>query len=289
MSELPPKPRRTTQQSQSSQRTTSTQRVTPERQSGQRQATQPAANQRTAPRRTDTTVQRRPVAGQRVSQNSRYRQPPPRDPFPIVIGAIVFAGLVSVVLIVLLLGNNNNSNPATVPVGVVATSTLPNSGGGVMTQPTSSGATATTNLSADLPGTPIPSGGNKHVAASEPITYQNYPPSSGTHYDATAPYGFSAVELPEGQIVHSMEHGSVVLYYKPDVAQSVKDDLKKAYDQLPAGKYGKVKMVIAPYANMKTPLALAAWTRLLPMTEYNYQTVFTFYKALVDKGPEDVP
>ena len=48
-------------------------------------------------------------------------------------------------------------------------------------------------------------------------------------------------------------------------------------------------MVIAPYTQMTTPMTLAAWTRLLPMNEYNYQTVFDFYKALVDKGPEDVP
>ena len=82
----------------------------------------------------------------------------------------------------------------------------------MMSQSTGAAVVATTNTSADLPGTPMPSEGNKHVSAGEVITYTNYPPSSGTHYDATAQYGFSAVEIPEGQIVHSMEHGAVVLY-----------------------------------------------------------------------------
>lgn len=139
-------------------------------------------------------------------------------------------------------------------------------------------------------GTVVPDEGNAHVSQRTPITYTTYPPSSGTHYPDTAPYQFFDKEVPEGNFVHSMEHGGIVLYYRPDVSDDVKQQLKDLYTKLPIDKYNMVKIVIVPYTKgMTTPLAIAAWDHLLLMKEYNFNEIQAFYRSWVDKGPESVP
>ena len=138
-------------------------------------------------------------------------------------------------------------------------------------------------------GTPMPDEGNAHVSDGDQIVYKNYPPSSGTHYSSPEPPGFYTKTVAEGNFVHSMEHGYVVLYYKPDLPAATIDQLKGLMTQLPNSKYGKVKMLILPYTHMDAPLTLAAWDRLLPMTDYNFDVIKTFYQEYVDNGPEDVP
>jgi len=138
-------------------------------------------------------------------------------------------------------------------------------------------------------GTPIADEGNTHVADGEPITYKVYPPASGTHYNNPTSAGFYDTTVPEGNFVHSLEHGYIVIYYKPDVPDATKQQLKDLMTQLPLGKYGKVKLVIVPYSNMSTPLAIAAWDRLLLLNQYSPDEIKTFYQQWVDKGPEDVP
>ncbi len=223
----------------------------------------------------------------------RARRPvesPRRDPFPLVIGGIIGAILAGLVLIVLLLGGNNTPSAGTVPNNggtVVGGATAPVP---VVSNPTNQTGGPTIQVqSSNLPGTPVPEEGKDHVPASQAITYKSYPPSSGTHYDATAEYGFSDKEIEEGKLVHSLEHGAIVLYYKPDLPADVLDSLRQAYTKLPLSKHGKVKLVITPYPKLQSPMLIAAWTRIEPLTAFNFERIQAFYGALVDKGPEDVP
>jgi len=138
-------------------------------------------------------------------------------------------------------------------------------------------------------GTPVADEGNAHVADGEAITYKVYPPVSGTHYDVPTAAGFYDTTVQEGNFVHSLEHGYIVIYYKPDIPEATKQQLKDLMTQLPLDKYGKVKLVIVPYTNMTTPLAIGAWDRLLLLNQYSPDEIKTFYQQWVDKGPEDVP
>ncbi len=218
----------------------------------------------------------------------RPMEVPRRDPFPLVIGGIIGAALVGVVLIVLLLGANNTPSAGT----------LPNPGGNVAgeaTAPVNSnstkqagGPTIQVQLS-NIPGTPVTEEGKNHVPEGDAITYKTYPPSSGTHYASTGEYGFSDKEIAEGKLVHNLEHGAIVLYYKPGLPADVLDSLRQAYTSLPLSKHGKVKLIIAPYPKLQTPMVIAAWTRVEPLSEFNFEQIQAFYKALVDKGLEDVP
>ncbi len=83
-----------------------------------------------------------------------------------------------------------------------------------------------------------------------------------------------------------MEHGAIVLYYRPDVPDSVKRSLRDLLTQLPPDQNGNVRLIVAPYPKLRTPMALAAWTRLLPMSDFNFIQIWVFYRAWMGKGPE---
>jgi hypothetical protein len=152
---------------------------------------------------------------------------------------------------------------------------------------------ATETVQAERPaaglGTPMPDEGNGHVDEGTIIIYKNYPPTSGSHYPRTADPGFYEQPVPEGYFVHSMEHGAIVLYYNPDLPDATKQQLKDLMTMLPFDGSGKPRLVIVPYTNMQTPLAIAAWRRLLLMKDYNFDEIRTFYQEWVNKGPENVP
>ncbi|MBI5829466.1 MAG: DUF3105 domain-containing protein, partial [Chloroflexi bacterium] len=57
----------------------------------------------------------------------------------------------------------------------------------------------------------IPNEGEGHEADGTPLTFNHYPPSSGTHYGAPAAYGYYEQPVSEGYFVHSLEHGAVLV------------------------------------------------------------------------------
>ena len=227
---------------------------------------------------------------------------PRRTTSPIV--AIVVIGIVAVGIAIAMyllpgLSGTKQSSSATRGTAGQPTSIA---GGNVLGQPTAT-TDQTTNptgtpvvietVPPDEPaaglGTPMPDEGNAHVADGTLIIYKNYPPTSGSHYPSTANPGFYEQSVPEGYFVHSMEHGAAVLYYNPDLPDATKQKLKELMTQLPLDQYGKVRIIIVPYTNMPTPLAIAAWRRLLLLNDYNFDEIKTFYQQWVDKGPENVP
>jgi hypothetical protein len=194
-----------------------------------------------------------------------------------IAGAAVL-GLVAV--IVLLVGNNTGGAPSKVSPELKLETPIAD-----LQPATQPGNTPSVDPN-DLPGTAMPYEGSDHVGPSEPITYTNYPPTSGRHYPGTAEYGFSYKEIAEGFLVHSMEHGAVVLYYRPDLPESVKEKIRKLFTQIPPDKDGLVKLIAVPYPKLQTPMAVAAWTRLLPLSDFDFEQILAFYRAWVSKGPE---
>ena len=52
-----------------------------------------------------------------------------------------------------------------------------------------------------------------HLAQCLPVSYDTNPPSGGTHYDAWAAFQNYDYVVPDGYLVHSLEHGAVVFWY----------------------------------------------------------------------------
>lgn len=142
----------------------------------------------------------------------------------------------------------------------------------------------------------LPDEGGGHVRPGAPLTFRNNPPASGKHYDEwVRPYGVYPDAIPEGYWVHNLEHGAIVVLYKCPEGQSSCEDsdlfrqLQTLFEAAPPGKYGEVKIVATQYPKLKTPVAALAWNRILELPAYDQNRLIEFYRAHVDRGPEDVP
>ena len=207
---------------------------------------------------------------------------PGRDLFPFVMGGIIGALFAALVFVLLLLQNNNQA-PA--PAAAPAPTTVIDTGSGAVDP----GGAITVVSDPSLPGTAIPSEGTTHVAEGEPITYTSYPASSGTHYASVSTYGFFDTQVPDGKLVHNLEHGAIVLYYKPDLPSDTIAGLRDLLTTLPPSKYGSVKLVVTPNPKLQAALQVTAWGRALILDGFDLEQIRGFYTALVDKGPDDVP
>jgi len=114
------------------------------------------------------------------------------------------------------------------------------------------------------------------------------PPASGTHYPSPTAAGFYPNALPEGTFVHNLEHGYIVILYKPTVDAATMQQLKQAVQDFPKSKFGTIKLVISPYDKMDTPITALAWDWKMPLDAFNRDQLVQFYSAHVDRGPEDL-
>ena len=139
-------------------------------------------------------------------------------------------------------------------------------------------------------GRQVPIEGNRqHVAQGTVVQYRNRPPSSGDHYDTPAGYGFFQREIPTGNWVHDLEHGGIVVLYRPDLCdQACQTQLQDTYNSAPSSQLfpGTRKMLVGPYQDMDHAVAVVAWGWIDEMDAFDKDRILAFYRAHVDKGPE---
>jgi hypothetical protein len=123
--------------------------------------------------------------------------------------------------------------------------------------------------------------GQAHVPAA---TYTVNPPAGGDHDAVPSPAGFytEATVPADGHLVHSLEHGYVVIWYQPAaVSAATLDELR--------GLAGRARWVlVAPRPSMATPLAATAWHRrlLCPDGAGVAGPIGSFVTAFRNQGPE---
>ena len=122
-----------------------------------------------------------------------------------------------------------------------------------------------------------------HVAAP---TYKVNPPAGGNHLAQAAGPGIYTLANapPEGQIVHSLEHGYVVFWHAPDLAADRVEELRTL-----ANKYDR-DVLMVPRPGMPVPVAATAWhRRLLCGGPSDMAALEKFIVDFRNKGPEKVP
>lgn len=145
---------------------------------------------------------------------------------------------------------------------------------------------------APLPGEEMLSQGTTHVEVGTPINYEDYPPSSGSHYpNWVQPWGFKDTEVPPGNWVHNLEHGGIVILYKcPANCDQLKRQLRDLANSLPKARATPgAKVVIAPDNRIDTPLVALAWTRRLKLDQYDEGQLRGFYQRLVESSAAPEP
>ncbi|MCC6647187.1 MAG: DUF3105 domain-containing protein [Polyangiaceae bacterium] len=136
-----------------------------------------------------------------------------------------------------------------------------------------------------------PSEGQAHVDACTKVTYGTNPPSSGSHYPVWAASKAYDAPIPQGFIVHALEHGAVAVQYRPaDVDAATRAALSAWVSTLPLDPTcGDARRVlIAPNPDLDAPFAAAAWQTTLTSTCFHGPTFARFYRDHVGRAPEDI-
>ena len=119
------------------------------------------------------------------------------------------------------------------------------------------------------------------------VKYKSQPPTSGSHNPVPAHDAAYLKNPGEETLVHALEHGRVIYWFKPTAPAAVRGDLKALYDE------EKALVVLTPNARpMPYEVAATAWGQLLGCPKYNDKVPDAF-RAFRDayrlKGPEYFP
>lgn len=133
-------------------------------------------------------------------------------------------------------------------------------------------------------GEDVPIQGQDHIqpGQSHPA-YNSNPPTSGWHWPNAAKNGIYDSQLPDEQLIHNLEHGHIWISYKPDIADEAKNQLKALV------KKDDWKIVLAPRPQNDSAIALAAWGRILKLSDFDEAKIKEFIKAYRNQGPEKTP
>lgn len=141
-----------------------------------------------------------------------------------------------------------------------------------------------TKLAKPLMGDEIPDQGRGHVPDGTQVQYNSNPPTSGQHYAKWITRGIYDKPQVDGNLIHSLEHGAVILSYKSDLAKEDVEKIKSVFS-----KASVSKKIMVPRENLDTPVALTSWGRLLKLQTIEATSeakIKEFMETNEDRGPE---
>lgn len=132
----------------------------------------------------------------------------------------------------------------------------------------------------------------EHVDGS--VNYRQNPPVFGPHAPTPATDGNYAGQgaLDREPLVHALEHGRVVIWYKPDLPQRRISQLETLFDEPIEGQPAGYKQILVENADIPGQVAASGWGHQLicpRFTNATFDALRTFRATAVDKGPENVP
>jgi len=123
--------------------------------------------------------------------------------------------------------------------------------------------------------------GQQHLQAGQDYTaYNSTPPTSGPHDPTPAPCGVSSEPIPNTVQVHDLEHGVVMVQYRPGLDASH----VKALEAL--GRSYSSHVLVAPYPGLPSPVAATAWTKLMTLDRADTGKLRRFIDLFRQHGPE---
>ena len=89
--------------------------------------------------------------------------------------------------------------------------------------------------------------------------------------------------LPDENAVHDLEHGGAWITYIDEVAEDAVKELESI-----ARRYSS-HVILSPRPDNDSPIAIAAWGRLLELDEVDSGQIHNFILRYRFQGPENVP
>ena len=125
----------------------------------------------------------------------------------------------------------------------------------------------------------------------EVIPYKSEPPALGRHYQVPIEDNIYEDEQPVTHVVHSLEHGRIVIWLNPDLPSDQLAQFKALYEEDP------YHVIMLPRSEIKEPFAVSAWVgettghilRCKEVNEGTWDAIRAFKEKYRDKAPEFVP
>lgn len=126
--------------------------------------------------------------------------------------------------------------------------------------------------------------GREHVEEGTPVEYNSTPPTSGPHYGNWADPGFHDEPVHESRLVHNLEHGQVVFWYRPDASEQTIEDIRQIVGD------DRLALLAAPYDALPAPyeFAMTGWTASQSCERVSQEVVNNFRGRFQGRGPEQV-
>lgn len=176
------------------------------------------------------------------------------------------------------------------------------------------------------PGTRMEDQGREHVSEEEvaSFSYNSNPPTSGPHFETWVKPGILTLPQPEGQLIHSLEHGYVIIHYNCDTgisdsqnpnSQQISDqdeqglasdtaefieatqsasgminsqdcqELQKLLEEV-AHRKRLYKLIVVPRLGLDTQIAVTAWNYIDKFNNFDAERIEKFIDYHRDHGPE---
>ena len=141
----------------------------------------------------------------------------------------------------------------------------------------------------------LKSEGQNHVTETTRLKYDSNPPTSGDHFAVAAEDGVYVPgnEPLPGNWVHSLEHGRVLLQYRPGTPTRRIGQLETLFNEsYSGGPDGYHTLLLQNNTSMPFAVAAVSWTRYVGcdrFTDRTFDALRAFREEYVDKAPEQVP
>lgn len=117
-----------------------------------------------------------------------------------------------------------------------------------------------------------------------PTTYNSDPATSGWHVGSMlAPWGIQVEPIADKVSVHNLEHGGVIIHYRPDVSADTLANITTLARDL---QLKNSCLIVVPREGLAHPVVVTAWTYMMPLDSLDVAKITAFFDDRVGKGPE---
>ncbi|KKQ03645.1 MAG: hypothetical protein US18_C0014G0005 [Parcubacteria group bacterium GW2011_GWB1_36_5] len=142
----------------------------------------------------------------------------------------------------------------------------------------------TEKLSKAMMGEKMVDEGAGHVARDKAHpAYKSNPPTSGPHWVGVAGPGIKTESVADELVLHSMEHGAAVVWYREGLEQTEIDKIKIAFNN------SSGKKIMLARKDLDVPVALTSWNYLLKLDMIDGEKIKEFIETNNDRAPEKAP